>query len=81
MCMYLVGNTCPIKLRCQKEHGHRTPHTGTRPEYFLRAVNITSVNSVPTLIVFNTIRIYGTVASSPRAVTERLLGSVWARYG
>ena len=34
------------------------------------------LNPFPTLIVFNTIRIYGTVASSPRAVTDRLLGCV-----
>ena len=39
-------------------------------------------NPFPTLIILEMIRIFGTVASSPRAVTGRLLfGCVWARYG
>ena len=42
------------------------------------------LNPLPTLVLSDRTRIYGTVASSPRAVIDRLLGpslAVWARYG
>ena len=47
------------------------PESGTRNGF----------NPLPTLVPSDGTRIYRTVASSPRAVTDRLLGCVWARYG
>ena len=56
-------------LRCSHRHTH-TQHTLRCSVVFI------FVNPLPTLVLSDRTRIFGTVASSPRAAADRLLGCV-----